>query len=63
MRRHIVTMKRSNNEAPQDPDAVPPQANAQQASPSNPVVDGATHQNEKRAYYGQGTYFDPGEGA
>ena len=67
MRRHIVAMKRSaaisNNGAPQDSGSTLAQVKPEQAEPSNPVVDGATHQNDKRAYYGKGTYFNPGQGA
>lgn len=63
MRRHIISPKRSSK---------PPSSN--EASPSEHELaietekggilasSAVTHQHEKRAYYGQGTYFNPGEG-
>lgn len=62
MRRHIVSTKRS----PSAYAAVKPQMDLEQASrPAQAANDGSApsmHQHEKRAYYGQGTYFQPGEG-
>lgn len=61
MRRHIITSRRSTGEQETSPNSRSsegqPIMEPKASEPSNSV-----HQHEKRAYYGQGTYFQPGEG-
>jgi hypothetical protein len=65
VRRHIHYSKRSTPDRLDTTDLSNPsqdKAEAKFEGDNHTVTAEHTHQNEKRAYYGQGTYFYPGEG-
>lgn len=63
MRRHIINSKRPATTLSSTEKAFQDNKQASHAEePGLPASNASSHQHEKRAYYGQGTYFDPGEG-
>ncbi|KAK9898926.1 hypothetical protein P389DRAFT_40981 [Cystobasidium minutum MCA 4210] len=65
MRRHIISTKRSTEAEPSPPIEKPEEQKfgINRYAPNSSDTATSRHRLEKRGYQGQGTYFQPGEGA